>query len=302
MNLTYPLLSVLAAGISGSARLHERLGSAEASRAVDRCIKRIERSVDAFGGRIVQNGGDELLVVFDTADAAIHSAIEMQQRVGDLPPVSGVKMAIRVGISCGEPDQSSLSVDEDSATEAARLAGTAKSGQILTTGKIRELASPPVRALLTDTGSILPNNGGRNEPILDVAIPEPLTAHAVSASESTARKTEGADATAGCLRLRYGQDTILVNERKPLLRMGRDGGCDIVIHDRRASRHHASIERRGNSIVLIDRSTNGTYVTVSGLPEQFLKHSECTLQGKGLISFASPSSDPNADFADFEVI
>ena len=132
--------------------------------------------------------------------------------------------------------------------------------------------------------------------------PETLAVHAVSPAESTARKTEAVDATSGCVRLRYGQDTVLVNERKPLLRMGRDGACDIVIHDRRASRHHASIERRGNAIVLIDRSTNGTYVTIAGLPEQFLKHSECTLQGKGLISFASPSSDHNADFADFEVI
>lgn len=302
MNVTYPLLSVLAAGISGSARVHERLGNAEASRAVDRCVKRIERSVDAFGGRIVQIGGNEVMAAFDTADAAIHAAIEMQQRIADLPPVSGVKMAIRVGISAGEPAQPDRSVDEKSTREAARLAGTAKSGQILTTGKTRELVPATLRSLLTDTGAMLPGESGRNEPILNVMVPETAAAHGVSAAESVTRKAGAAEAAAGCLRLRYREHTLLLNERKPILQLGRDSACDIVIQDRRASRHHATIERRGNAVVLIDKSTNGTYVSIDGLAEQFVKHSECALHDKGLISFAAASSDPNADFANFEII
>lgn len=84
--------------------------------------------------------------------------------------------------------------------------------------------------------------------------------------------------------------------------MGRDAACDLVIHDRRASRHHASIERRGNQVVLIDRSTNGTYVMIDGLPEHFLKQSECILRGKGVILFAASSSNPDGECAEFEVI
>ncbi len=70
-----PFLSVLATGISGCARLHEKLGGSEAARAVDRCLKRIERAVEAGGGRIVRVGGDEVLAAFDAADAVVHAAI-----------------------------------------------------------------------------------------------------------------------------------------------------------------------------------------------------------------------------------
>src|SRR5512146_2387517 len=95
-------VSVLFADVSGSARLHEKLGSAEALRAVDRCMKRMERTVDGFNGRIVKIVGDELMATFDHADEALQAAIEMQLRVADLPPVSGVKLEIRVGFSHGE--------------------------------------------------------------------------------------------------------------------------------------------------------------------------------------------------------
>jgi len=302
MNVAPLQSAVLAAGISGSARLHERLGDAEASRAVDRCVKRIERSVDAFGGRIVQIGGDEVIAAFDTADAAIHAAIEMHQRIADLPPVSGVKMAIRVGISCGERIHPDQPVDEGSAREAARLSGAAKSGQILAFGIIRELIPVALRQLARDTGSMLPNESGVKEAVLEIAVPEAASAHASGSAESASRKTDAPDPASGCLRLRYAGDTILLNEGKSVVRMGRDGACDVVIHDRRASRHHAAIERRGGTIVLIDKSTNGTYVTIEGAPEQFLKHSQCALRGKGLICFAASSSSPDADFAEFEFI
>ena len=155
MNVVTPMFSVLTAGISGSARLHEKLGTTEALRAVDRCIKRVERAIDAFGGRLARAGGDEVMAVFHTVDAAIHSAIEMQQRVADLPPVSGVKMAIRVGISCGEGDVLGQLVDEEAAKEAALLAGLAKPAQILASAMIREMMSASLACQTNDLGSAL---------------------------------------------------------------------------------------------------------------------------------------------------
>ena len=55
-------------------------------------------------------------------------------------------------------------------------------------------------------------------------------------------------------------------------------------------------------MVLIDKSTNGTYVVIDGLPEHFVKRGECILRGKGPILFASSSSDPDSDCAEFELI
>ena len=78
-------LSVLFADVSGSTRLYEKLGDTEALRAVDRCLKRMERAVEGFRGRIVKNIGDEVMAVFEKADDAFQAATEMQQRITDLP-------------------------------------------------------------------------------------------------------------------------------------------------------------------------------------------------------------------------
>lgn len=65
---------------AGSARLHERLGGVEAQRAVDRCLRRMDRSVDAFGGQLLKVIGNELKAGFSTADAAFLAAVYMKQR------------------------------------------------------------------------------------------------------------------------------------------------------------------------------------------------------------------------------
>jgi hypothetical protein len=67
--------------------------------------------------------------------------------------------------------------------------------------------------------------------------------------------------------------------------LGRDPQCDIVIADRLASRTHARIERRRDKFVLIDQSSNGTYVTVDGEPEIHLKREEVILRGRGRVCF-----------------
>ena len=52
-----------------------------------------------------------------------------------------------------------------------------------------------------------------------------------------------------------------------------------------ASRLHARIERRRDKFVLIDQSTNGTYVTLEGEKEILLRREELILRGRGHISF-----------------
>jgi predicted component of type VI protein secretion system len=58
-----------------------------------------------------------------------------------------------------------------------------------------------------------------------------------------------------------------------------------VIADRMASRMHARIERRRDKFVLVDQSSNGTYVTVDGEPEIELRREEMILRGRGHLSF-----------------
>ena len=124
--------AVLFAAVCGGARLIEKLGATEAGHAVERCLARMERAVLGCAGRIVKQLNGELLALFDHADEAAQAAVDMQVRVADLPPISGVKLAVRAAFSFGPIFRESDGVSGAVVSRAAALAGMAGAGQVLT--------------------------------------------------------------------------------------------------------------------------------------------------------------------------
>src|SRR5207248_1432279 len=76
------------------------------------------------------------------------------------------------------------------------------------------------------------------------------------------------------VKLKHGTRDIELGAAHSVLTLGRDQQNDVMIADRKASRLHARIERRRDKFVLIDHSSNGTYVTVEGEPELALRREE----------------------------
>lgn len=292
-------VTVLFAEVCGSARMHEKLSDAEALRAADRCLRRMERSIEAFSGRVIKTANGELMAVFNSADEAFQAGIEMLQRVDDLPPVSGVKLEIRVGFSFGPVGEDDGVAADATVSAAACLAGLAKPGHVLTDLETRSVLSSSLARSTRDLGVAASSGGAAGEVHLFEALaPDLSLASARFADVAEGGKAEGL--YAGRFRLRHASETIIVDDNRPIVKMGRDNDSDMQINDRRASRHHASIEHRGSKVVLVDTSTNGTFVTVSGQPELFLRKSECVLRGKGVICFAASSSSQKGDFVEFE--
>jgi class 3 adenylate cyclase len=292
-------LSVLFADVSGSTRLYEKLGDTEALRAVDRCLKRLERAVEGFRGRIVKNIGDEVMAVFERADDAFQAAIEMQQRISDLPPVSGVKLAIRVGFQHGPVIEEGGDVFGDSVNTAARLAGLAKAGQVLISGQTQVLLSPLLQQSTRDLDQMSVKGKAEELHVFEVIWQETeeLTMKAESIRPAAVKGGHGTR-----LRVRYVGKEIMLDDKKSSMNMGRDAECEVAVRDRRASRNHAKIERRGEKFVLSDQSTNGTFVTFANEPELFLRREEVVLRGSGMICFAASATSPEADCAEFEHI
>lgn len=288
-------LAILFADVSGSTRLYEKLGDNEALHAVDRCLKRMERAVHGFRGRIVKTIGDEVMAVFPGADDAFQAATEMQQRISDLPPVSGVQLAIRVGFHFGPAIEEGGDVFGDSVNTAARLAGLSKPGQVLISAQTQTALSPLLQLSTRDLDQMAVKGKAEELRVFEVIWQESdeLTMKAPSV------RTQGGFRQ---LALRYHELSLAVDDERSLLTMGRDAKCDIAVRDRRASRHHARIERRGEKYVLTDQSTNGTYVTFGDEPEIFLRREEVVLRGSGKICFAAPARSPDADFAEFELL
>ncbi|MQM30463.1 MAG: adenylate/guanylate cyclase domain-containing protein [Candidatus Accumulibacter phosphatis] len=291
--------SVLIAAVAGSSKLFEKQGGTEAAHAVERCRKRMARGIEGFRGRLLQaDKRDELTALFESADDACQAAIAMQRRVADLPPVSGVQLAIRVGFHHGPVREDGAGAFGEGPSIAESLANQATAAQTLTSGPTRALLAAPLQAA---TRSL-------QQPS-ESSLPAAYEAFEVLWFEAKAPSSKTLVASPaplpprdGDLRLcvRYGGQVKLLDKTRTRVDMGRDANCAITIRDRRASRKHATIERRGEYFVLSDFSTNGTFVTISGENELFLRCEDFVLRGSGIIAFAASASSSSADIAEFE--
>jgi len=66
--------------------------------------------------------------------------------------------------------------------------------------------------------------------------------------------------------------------------LGRSKDCDLMVVSDLASRHHAQLVYRKGKFVLIDQSTNGTFVKAQGGKEVYVQQEEAPLSGSGFIS------------------
>ena len=71
-----------------------------------------------------------------------------------------------------------------------------------------------------------------------------------------------------------------------------DGGLQVA--GAYTSRRHATIERRKHFYVLVDHSTNGTFVQTEDERVAFVRRGEVRLWGDGWISLGDPLSEESA--------
>lgn len=299
MSATQRKLIVMFADVAGSSALFERLGDKEAMHAVERCLKRMKRSIDGYKGKTIQVVGDELLAAFDTAEDACQAAIDMQQRIADLPPVSGLKLTIRIGLHSGQVSDDGTKLSGSPITTAARIAGIARRDQILCSSLlVNELPQPGIIAAdpMPDLGTV-PEDGSALQ-LFQIQWPS----HHQGGGLSNPLSTFGSHSVLPINRLcvRYRGKAFLLDDKTPVLTIGRDLTNKLVIDDRKASRQHARVERRGDGFYLVDTSTNGCFVTLSGRQEVMVRRHEIQLESRGQIGFGNSGNDPLADSAEFE--
>lgn len=292
---------VMFADVPGSASLFEKLRDSEALHALDRCLKRMIRSVEGYAGRVIQSGSDELLVLFESAEEACHAAIEMQQRIADLPPIGGLKLGLRIGLHSGEVTEENGQASGEAVRTAARIGGSARQDQILCSSmmlaELSQLTSVAVEAV--------PNvdalrDGNIELDLRLVSWPKPQAAPESLASTASQQATKAAPS--GRLCVRYRGKAFLLDEKTPVLTIGRDVSNKLVIEDPKASRQHARLEKRADGYYLVDSSTNGTFVALVGAREVILRHAEILFNTNGRIAFGTSNNDPAADIADFEYL
>ncbi len=280
MATTTANLAIVFADISGSTRLYETLGDAVARELVSQCLELMSEQITQYDGTVIKTIGDEIMCTFPTAERATESSMGMQEAITeDLPdmnPNMPSTMTIRIGLHYGSAILEGGDVFGDAVNVAARMAGLAKGGQIITTQATAE-ELPPILRSSTRHLDRIPVKGKSDLIDLFEVIwqPEDVTRVATDIIDKDIKFIS--------LELVYHDQVIRLDMSSGTFVLGRGKKADVVIDDTMASREHARIECRRDKFVLTDQSTNGTYiVTADGAA--YLRREETTLTGEGKIS------------------
>ena len=85
------------------------------------------------------------------------------------------------------------------------------------------------------------------------------------------------------LCLRFDDRELLVDAHRARITLGRAEDSDIVLKGHLISRLHARIEIGRSKFVLIDQSTNGTFVQTGDGQELFVRRDILEVKGQGMI-------------------
>lgn len=271
-------LAILFADVSGSTRLYETLGDKEALERIERCLSVLSALSRKHHGEIVKTIGDEIMCSFPDAGAAFRAARAMQMEMA-MQLISGkLPLHIHIGMHYGPAIRDENDIFGDAVNIAARLTKIAKAGQIITSQQTADTLPAELRADMRQLGNTTLRGKREEMDICEIIWQE---VGDLTLMPGTVFKTEP---YAGCLVLRHGGVSLVIDEQKSSAVLGRDKNNDLVVNNTLASRQHAQIEYRGGKFILIDQSTNGTYVFTEDGRKSFVHREEFPLSGTGSIS------------------
>jgi adenylate cyclase len=275
-------LAVVFADVVGSTHIYEVMGDQRARAMVATCIDIMRAATEQHGGTVIKTMGDEVMSTFVTADDALNAAAQMQRDIrltdgnGSLQ-VRGQPVALRIGCHFGPVVLENRDVFGATVHTANRLTSQAKGGQIVTTATTCEHLSADWRAAVRQIDIALLKGQGVEIGLYEALWQTEDVTSMVPASYSPGQQGRGR------VRLFLAERDLLLDATRPHMSIGRADENDIVIRGTLVSRVHSRIEIRRNKIMLIDQSTNGTFVHMADVEEAFVRRDTLQLRGSGLI-------------------
>jgi len=284
-------LAIVFADVVGSTKLYELLGDLRARDMVGICIDVMRAATEQHRGTVIKTMGDEVMATFPTADDALNAAAQMQKEITLHPSlkVEEQSVAIRIGCNFGPVVLENRDIFGAAVHTANRMTSQAKASQIITTVTMVEQLSSEWRASVRqiDVATLK----GRSS---EVALFEVLwqTEDVTSMVPTIAAKSRANANKARRLRLRYQGQEVLVEDGCTNITLGRAEENDIVVKGNLISRLHARVELDRNKFMLIDQSTNGTFVLGKDGEEAFVRRDSMQIRGEGLIGLGkAPDSN-----------
>jgi class 3 adenylate cyclase len=275
-------LVIVFADVVGSTHLYELLGDDDARETVQRCVDCMKETTTEFNGEVIKTMGDEVMSTFHTADDAMNAASEMQQRItsGNMSGRDDITVSIRIGCHYGHVVVEERDIFGAAVATANRMTSQAKAGQIITTESTVELLNEDWKSVVRQIG-VATLRGQIDEVALYEVLWQPDEATSMLPELDW---TDGESKPAGKLLLKcQGQEVVLSGDGVRSVTLGRADENDVTIKGNLISRIHARIELHKARYMIIDQSTNGTFVQRDDGEEVYVRRDSAQLTGSGLI-------------------
>jgi len=282
--------AIMFADVSGSTQLYDRMGDEVAKNAIDHCLGHLQAVTETNQGVVIKKIGDELMCRFETAEHGICAAKAAQIETTNLLALDNIKLSIRIGLHFGQVIEDDNDIFGDAVNVAARMAGIAKGGQIITTAETFAALPDELTAQVRQID--LTHVKGKEE-MLEVY--EVMWEQSGDFTRVATQLFSRAKLKPVKLKLTFGSNVVELNSSSKAITVGRDESCDFVVNTGLASRKHATFEFRRGKFILTDQGTNGTYASFSGKEEIYLRREELVLQGTGLISLGQSIDETDAE-------
>ena len=274
-------VAVLFADVVGSTELYEVLGDLKARDTIASCLDVMKDATDQNHGTVIKTIGDEVMSTFPTADDALNAARTMQNRIskGGAVAAHGVPLAIRIGCDFGPVVPDKRDVFGSTVHTANRMTSQAKAAQIVTTSNMVDHLSADWRASVRqiDLAHVKGKSG-------EIALYEVLwQKDDITSMLPTINWSQGKPKSSASMRLRYQGTEVRMDADKQTVRIGRSEDNELVVKGTLISRLHCRVEMSRDKFMLIDQSTNGTFVVTRQGEELFVRRDSIQLTGEGVI-------------------
>ncbi|MEJ2298295.1 MAG: adenylate/guanylate cyclase domain-containing protein [Woeseiaceae bacterium] len=250
-------VAIIFADVVGSTQLYDKFGDTKAR------IKTI---------------GDEVMSTFETVDDAMGAAVMMQSRVTSESRDNGIPVSIRIGCHFGPVVQEQNDIFGAAVHTANRMTSQAKARQIVISGFTVEHMSPDLRRQ-TRQIDVATVRGRLDEVALYELVWQPEEA----TSMLPTIEWEARDRRASKLLINFRDQSVELSDKRKSINLGRADDNDLVVKGNLISRIHAKIEMRRGKFVLVDQSTNGSFLQNARGQETFVRRDSTELAGEGTI-------------------
>jgi hypothetical protein len=196
---------------------------------------------------------------------------------GDLND-DGIPVSIRIGCHFGPVVQEQNDIFGAAVHTANRMTSQAKAKQIIISGTTVEQMGPEWRAQ-TRQIDVATVRGRIDEVALFELLWQPEEATSMLPTIDWESKAKGPSK----LTLSFRDVTVVIDDKKKGANMGRADDNELVVKGNLISRIHARVEKRRGKFILIDQSTNGTFLENASGEETFVRRDSTELTGEGII-------------------